>query len=96
MRKLLDRNSIIAGVLLTLASEVSAALLVLCVLLIGRIGLYEHLRWFGAAFVPPLLLLRHYAKGQSHPLTLKGVICTFFVTFVAFMWMMLKNHYITF
>lgn len=96
MNKLLDRNSIAAGILLTLASETLCALLLWGVLALLGQDLEAHLRWFAAAFVPPLLLLRHYAHEKDYPLTLRAVIVTFFVTFAAFMWAMLKYHYITF
>ena len=96
MYKLLHKNSIAAGVLFAAASEVLCALLVWGVLAIAGMDIESYARWFSVAFVPPLLLLRHYACEKEYPLTLKAVIVTFFVTFVAFMWAMIKHHYITF
>ena len=96
MKKLLDKNSIAAGVLLTVGSEAICGLLLWCVLLMVGQDAGAHVRWFAVAFVPPLLLLRHYAHQKEHPLTLKAVIVTFFVTFAAFMWVMLRYRYITF
>ncbi len=96
MKQLLDKNSYIAGALLAVGSEVICAALVWVVLLVAGWDLESHIRWFAVAFVPPLLLLRHYAREKEYPLTLKAVIVTFFVTFVAFMWAMIKYHYITF
>ncbi len=72
------------------------AALVVLVILVTRSTFAEGARWFAAAFVPPLLLLRYYAKTREHPVTLKTVIITFFVTFVAFMWVILKYKYISF
>ena len=78
---------------MAVASELlCAALIFVVTIIVGRCDM----RWFAAAFVPPLLLLRYYAREKSYPTTLKAVITTFFVTFVAFMWFMLKYKYITF
>lgn len=94
--KALNRNSIATGVIATLLSEVLCALLIFLLLLIPAIGMEGHVRWFAAAFVPPLLLVRYYAKAIEYPMALKASISTLFVTFVAFMWVMLKYRYITF
>ena len=96
MKKLLHRDSIAAGIIATLASELLCAALVWIVITIIRVPITENARWFAIAFVPPLLLLRYYAKIQDYPTTLKAVITTFFVTFIAFMWVMLKYKYISF
>ena len=96
MKKLLNRNSIPLGIIATLVSEILCAALVWLVILSTHTPLTESARWFAAAFVPPLLLLRYYAKTRDYPVTLKTVITTFFVTFVAFMWVMLKYKYISF
>ena len=96
MKKLLHKNSIALGVVATLLSELLCALLVLVVIIILQVPIVEGARWFAIAFVPPLLLLRYYAKIQDYPTTLKAVITTFFVTFVIFMWFIMKNRYISF
>lgn len=93
MKKIINRNSYLAGALFAVISEVLCAALIFIVTII--VGRYD-MRWFAAAFVPPLLLLRYYAKEKSYPCTLKAVITTFFITFVAFMWFMLKYKYISF
>lgn len=94
--KIIDRNSIAVGIIATLLSEVLCALLIFLILLIPAIGMDGHIRWFAAAFVPPLLLVRHYAKAIEYPMALKASITTLFLTFVSFMWVMLKYKYITF
>ena len=96
MKKLLHKNSIATGIVATILSELLCAAIVLLVIVILRIPVAENARWFAAAFIPPLLLLRYYAKTQDYPTTLKSVICTFFVTFVTYMWIMLKYKYISF
>lgn len=96
MKKLLDRNSTPFGVLLTLGSEVVTASILWLVLLLVGSPIVEQLRWFVIAYVPAILLLRYFAKDKNCPDTLKSMIVTLFVTFVAFMWFLLKYKYITF
>ena len=96
MKKLLHKNSVALGVAATLLSELLCALLVLIVIIILQVSIVEGARWFAIAFVPPLLLLRYYAKIQDYPTTLKAVITTFFVTFVIFMWIIMKYRCISF
>ena len=96
MKKLLHKDSIALGVVATLLSELLCALLVLVVIIILQVPIAEGARWFAIAFVPPLLLLRYYAKILEYPMTLKAVITTFFVTVVLFMWAMLRYKFITF
>ena len=96
MKKLLHKNSVALGVAATLLSELLCALLVLIVIIILQVSIVEGARWFAIAFVPPLLLLRYYAKIQAYPTTLKAVITTFFVTFVIFMWIIMKYRCISF
>lgn len=96
MKKLLNHNSVAAGIIAALGSEVLCAALLWGVLLIAGLPAEEHLRWFAVAFVPPVLLLRYYAKQKEYPTTLKTILVTFFVTFVAFAWLLLKYKHITF
>ena len=96
MKKLLHQDSIALGIVATLLSELLCAAIVWVVIALLQIPITENARWFVIAFVPPLLLLRYYAKIQDYPTTLKAVITTFFVTFVIFMWVLLKYRYISF
>lgn len=92
--KLLQHNSVAVGIIATLLSELLCGLVIFLVLLIPALGMAGHERWLAAAFVPPLLLVRYYAKEVEYPLALKAAISTLFVTFVAFMWVMLKYGWI--
>lgn len=95
MKKFLDHDSIAFGALMVLAAEAVAAALLALGLAIFSVPVAEHLRWFAIAFVPPLLLLRYYAKAKSCPTTLKAVVTTLFASFIIFMWYLLKYRYIT-
>ena len=96
MKELLHKDSITVGIVATLLSELICAALVWIVIAILQVPIAENARWFAIAFVPPLLLLRYYAKIQDYHTTLKTVISTFFVSFVIFMWVMMKYKYISF
>lgn len=96
MKNLLHNNNYLTGVIGVVVSELLCALLVYLVLLIFNLPLAENARWFALALIPPILLLRYYAKIQDYPDTLKAVITTVFITAIAYFWFMLKNHYITF
>lgn len=96
MKNLLHKNNYLTGVIGVVVSELLCALLVYLVLLIFNLPLAENARWYSLALIPPILLLRYYAKIQDYPDTLKAVITTVFVTAIAYFWFMLKNHYITF
>ena len=96
MKKLLHTDSIAIGIVATLFLEIVSAAIVWLVLVLLHLPLAENARWFVICFVPPLLLLRYYAKIKDYPTTLKSVITTFFITFVIFMWFMLKYKYISF
>ena len=95
MNDFFHRDSICLGILLTLGSEVLAALLLYVGLLIAGQSPADHLRWFGIAFVPPVLILRHYAKRRKQSTTLKAIIVTLFVTFIAFIFCILRTNAIT-
>ena len=60
---------------LGLATGLGSAALTAVLLWIGIVVAGEqpsaHLRWFGACFVAPVLLLRHYAKAGKYPVTVK-------------------------
>lgn len=96
MKKFLNHDSITFGVLIVLVTELITAGLLLLGLVVFASPVEEHLRWFAVAFLPAILMLRYYAKIKECPTTLKSAVSTLFVTFVIFMWYLLKYRYITF
>ena len=84
------------GIIITLGSEVAVALLLWIGLAVAGVDVKEHLRWFGACFIPPVLLLRHYVKQKSSPAMTKTIIITLFVTFVLYMFLMIRLQPLTF
>ena len=80
------------GIVVTLGSEVAVIVLLWIGLTVAGITPSEHLRWFGACFIPPILLLRYYAKKKDCPTVTKTIIITLFVTFIVFMFLV-RNEF---
>lgn len=86
------RNSLLTGIVAELGSQLLFAVLLYVVLIIVGESPAQHLRWFGGAFIPGLLVLRYYAKKKDYLLTTKTCITTFFITFIAFIFLIFKLH----
>ena len=91
MKQFFQQDRLLVGLLAGLGSEVLTALLLWVALLVVGLQVDEHVRWFGIAFVPPVLLLRYYAHLKKCPLVTKTLIITVFVSFVVFMFYLLKT-----
>ena len=94
MKKFFSQNNVLVGLVAGLGSEVAFCLVLAAGLLLAGEPIGAHLRWFGGMFIPILLTLRHYAKRKEQPITTKTLATVFFVTFIAFMFFMLKAHII--
>lgn len=86
---LLKQNTITAGIILGLGVEIVTALLLWVVLLILGMPAEEHIRWFGVAFIPLVLLLRHMVKKTDRLLVSKTLMGVLFFSFVAYMFIIL-------
>ncbi|MDY5970050.1 MAG: hypothetical protein SPJ13_08585 [Bacteroidales bacterium] len=91
MKKFFARDTIFVGVVAVLASELLFGLALGTALVLFNQPLEGNLRWFGLCFVPPVLVLRFYAKNRNQGLTTKSIIVSLFVTFIVFIWFFLKN-----
>lgn len=80
------------GIVVGLGVEVIYALLLTVVLLIVGEAPMSHLRWYGGAFIVLILILRYYAKSQKHLNVVKSLIAVFFLTFLAFIFILVKAH----
>ena len=94
MKRFFTQDKVVVGLVAGLGSELALCLLLAAVLLIGDWGIEGHQRWFAAMFIPPLLLLRAYAKGRQHPVVTKTLASVLFVTFVAFMFYLFNSRLI--
>ena len=90
MKKLLNHNSYTAGVLICLAVEILVGALLWGALLLFGIVPFEHINWFAAMFILPILLVRYYAHDKSCPMTLKGLVVAFFLTFLVYTYLYIK------
>jgi hypothetical protein len=94
IKKFLSQDTITVGIVSAVVSEALCALLLWVGLLIAGQSVTSHLRWFAVCIVPPLLLLRHFAKRSRQLTATKSVIIVIFVSFVIFMWVLHKGHYL--
>ena len=86
----------LVGIIAGLGSELGFVVALAAGLLLAGESIGAHLRWFGGMFIPLILVLRHYAKGQGHLRVVKTLIVVLFVTFLAFIAYMLKARIIVF
>ena len=96
LKQFFAQDKTITGIVAGLASEAGFAAVLALGLLVAGEPIGAHLRWFGGMFIPILLVLRYYAKGQNHLRVVKTLIVVLFVTFIAFMAYMLKARIIVF
>lgn len=86
------KNNILIGIIIILGSELAVGMLLWLGLSIAGEAASAHLRWFGACFLAPLFLLRWLAKKQDYVTALKAAITSFFISFIAFMAVLLKTN----
>lgn len=91
LKRLLESDTITTGLILGLGSIAATAVLLTLGLLVFGMAPEEHLRWYAACFVPPLLLLRYVIKLQLITIT-KTLIITLFLTFIPFMAYLIRSN----
>ncbi len=91
MNDLLKQNRVLVGLLLSLGSELVTGALLWLGLFIAHQPVESHIRWFGICFVPPLLILRHFAKKKQDTQIVKTMIIALFVTFIIFLYILFKT-----
>ena len=96
MKEFFHQDKVIVGIIAGLGSELLLALLLTIGLVIAGEVPIDHIRWYAGVFVAPLLLLRYYSKQKSWLRVTRTLIVVLFVTFVAFMFYLLKTHLIVY
>ena len=96
MKKFFSQDKVAVGLVAGLGSELGFVLVLTVGLLIAGEAVGDHLRWYGGMFIPLILVLRHYAKSQQYLHVVKTLIVVFFVTFLAFIFYMLRSRTIVF
>lgn len=86
------QDTVWVGLVAGLGSLLAGGLLVAAVFAVAGFDWEEHVRWFGFAFIPTLLILRTYAKRKEQLTVTRTLITVLFVTFLAFMVFLIKNH----
>ena len=92
MSDFLKSDTVARALLLSVGSMALAAVLLWVGLLIAGQPVAAHIRWFGICFVPPLLILRHFAKRKDALVTTRTIIITLFVAFIAFIFYLLRTN----
>ena len=85
MNSFFQKDSVFIGVVVTLGSELAVALLLYVGMTIAGVSVADHVRWFFAVFIVPVLLLRYYVKKKNSPVVMKTIITLLFLTFLIFM-----------
>ena len=88
--------TILSGILLSLGSEVAVALLLSLGLILAHQPIELHISWYAACYLPPILLLRHFARTQQHPVITKTIATLLFLTFIPFMYFLISHHILNF
>lgn len=92
IKRFFHQDSIAVGIIATLGSELIGIGIIIAVMAIAHLSIMEHLQWFAVAFIPTLFVMRHYMKLKEYLVTTKSIIITIFITFIAFMFFMLRHN----
>lgn len=92
MKKFFAQDKVIVGIVAGLGAEIGFCVALAVGLLIAGEPLKAHIRWFAGMFFPLILMLHHYAKKRTQLRVTKTLIVVFFVTFLAFMFYLIKTN----
>jgi hypothetical protein len=93
-RQFFHQDKASVGLLVGLGSMAITALLLTVGLLVAKEPINAHIRWYGAIFIPLILLIRYYVKQRLSVVT-KTLFVVFFLFFFAFMILLFSTHQIT-
>ncbi len=93
-RQFFHQDKVSVGLLVGLGSMAITALLLTVGLLVAKEPINAHIRWYGAIFIPLILLIRYYVKQRLSVVT-KTLFVVFFLFFIAFMILLFSTHQIT-
>ena len=96
MKKFFLRDSVVSAIVAGVGVMAVFCFLLWLGLEMAGESISSHIRWFGAAFIPLVLVLRAYAKTKKHIVATRTLIVLFFVVFISYMYYLLSNHIITF
>ena len=93
-RQFFHQDKASVGLLVGLGSMAITALLLTVGLLVAKEPINAHIRWYGAIFIPLILLIRYYVKQRLSVVT-KTLFVVFFLFFIAFMILLFSTNQIT-
>ena len=94
-KKFFLQDKVSVGLIAGLGSMAVTALLLTVGLLLAGESVEAHMRWYGAIFIPLILLVRYYVKCQLSVVT-KTLFVIFFLTFLSFIFFLFKTQSLTF
>lgn len=93
-KKFFLQDKVSVGLVAGLGSMAVTALLLTAGLLLAGESVEAHMRWYGAIFIPLILLVRYYVKCQLSVVT-KTLFVLLFLFFIAFMILLFSTHNIS-
>lgn len=93
-KKFFLQDKVSVGLIAGLGSMAVTALLLTAGLLLAGESVEAHMRWYGAIFIPLILLVRYYVKCQLSVVT-KTLFVLLFLFFIAFMILLFSTHNIS-
>lgn len=88
----MKKDTILAGLVVSLGSILVSAFAVCCVFLIFGISFDGNMKFFLFSFVPAILLLRYYIRNLGLMKVAKTIMVVLFVTLVAFIVFLVRSH----
>lgn len=89
------QDKVTVGLIVGLGSMAATALLLTAGLSLAGEAVSNHLRWYGAIFIPLIFFIRYYVKQQLSVVT-KTLFIVFFLTFLSFIFFLFKTQSLTF
>ena len=87
----MKKDNALFGVLVCLGSIIVTALVVIAVVVFFKIPFMGNMKYFLAAFVPAIVLLRYYAKNLQFMHTSKAIMITLSLVLVAFIVFLVRS-----
>ncbi|MBQ6727293.1 MAG: hypothetical protein IJQ89_12080 [Bacteroidales bacterium] len=87
----MKKDNALFGVLVCLGSIIVTALVVIAVFVFFKIPFMGNMKYFLAAFVPAIVLLRYYAKNLQFMHTSKAIMITLSLVLVAFIVFLVRS-----
>ncbi|MBP3762629.1 MAG: hypothetical protein J6I49_01985 [Bacteroidales bacterium] len=89
--KLLSHDTVPAALAAGVGSMLATAALLTAGLMTASLPPLEHLRWYAACFIPPILIMRRYMSNKQATAA-KTIIVLLFLTLIPFLAYLLRTN----